>query len=469
MIKFKQQLLLPRKYSYSEIRSGSGNAMEYFIPGFLVLRDVYVARYGRVFKKGEGFWMTASCMYRYAWACKPDDYQGEFNFTQYYYDKVILGIPNEAYRPRCRNGCGRSAVFWKISAGYSMYCSDECAHAPENESHNRQANTLSNVWADPDSAYNSKEFRQYLSDQRYRLWADPNSSFNSEEYRQLRSQIMKDAWARPDSGYHDLQYSETKREIMVNLWKDPNSVFNSERFRNLLSENDRKRWADPNDTFNSVNHRKNLSEITSRNWADPTSGYNTPEYRKMLSDRFKAMWADPTSVVNSVEYRNYLSERNKYVWTHPEEYPYFHETMNKLFEAGGGAGIAMKLYPGWVPGGGKYKYDSGAILTKKAKYVKYMSSYELRFIELLEDDPDVITYISQPLGISYMRLDGSIHKYYPDFLVEYSDGSHALIEVKPYDLVDTELNKLKFAVGEAYAYKHGWNWSVITEYELWPE
>lgn len=250
------------------------------------------------------------------------------------------------------------------------------------------------------------------------------------------SNTIKDSW----NTYH----SNLSDQISYK-WKDPNSGYNTRSFRDQLHWILLNRWNDPNDTFNSTDWRIKKSAIHSgvmcRRWADPEDTLNSSEYRKVLSDRLK------------------------YVWNHPDEYPYFHEVMQKMAENGGLFGYLQRHPEITTCRGGLYY--QGYYQSIKGGNCRYMSSYELKLIKDLDNDPEVLSFVTQPLGIKYYRPgDEKSHRYYPDFLVTFIDGHKLLIEVKPEIFLDTELNQLKFAIGEKYAHDQGWDWAVFTEAEL---
>ena len=51
----------------------------------------------------------------------------------------------------------------------------------------------------------------------------------------------------------------------------------------------------------------------------------------------------------------------------------------------------------------------------------------------------------------------------PDFLVEMTDGSKRLVEVKPSDRLDRPIVQRKLAVGRSFAVQEGWTFHVVTE------
>lgn len=63
----------------------------------------------------------------------------------------------------------------------------------------------------------------------------------------------------------------------------------------------------------------------------------------------------------------------------------------------------------------------------------FRSSYELKFIQWLENNNDVKYWGSECFWIPYFSvLDGKTHKYYPDYFVEMNNGKYYVIEIKPY-------------------------------------
>ena len=63
----------------------------------------------------------------------------------------------------------------------------------------------------------------------------------------------------------------------------------------------------------------------------------------------------------------------------------------------------------------------------------YRSSYELKFITWLEQSNLVKRWGSECFCIPYLFVDGTTHKYYPDYFVEMTDGTKMVVEIKPYN------------------------------------
>lgn len=80
---------------------------------------------------------------------------------------------------------------------------------------------------------------------------------------------------------------------------------------------------------------------------------------------------------------------------------------------------------------------------------------------LLETDPDVLSYHSQPLSIFY-RFNHRQRRYTPDFLVE---GRHKklLVEVKPASKVNSDKNLSLFRAIAPICQEKGWEFVVVTD------
>lgn len=121
------------------------------------------------------------------------------------------------------------------------------------------------------------------------------------------------------------------------------------------------------------------------------------------------------------------------------------------------------------------------------------SSWETKFMIYLDKNPNVLYWNSEDIKIKYYSTtDQKIRTYHMDFLLKYKhqDGSikTLLVEIKPYaqtvppkkgrrKKIETYLNEEKtfrvnqdkWTAAEAWAKKHGCDFQVITEYELYPE
>lgn len=115
--------------------------------------------------------------------------------------------------------------------------------------------------------------------------------------------------------------------------------------------------------------------------------------------------------------------------------------------------------------------------------IRYMSSYELSVHQFFDNNPNVIRWGSEPIAIPYVKpTDGKIHKYYPDYFVEFKDKDgnikREMIEVKPlaqtctprgnrkhilYEQVMHAVNIAKWQACQEWCRHHGVTFRIITE------
>lgn len=105
----------------------------------------------------------------------------------------------------------------------------------------------------------------------------------------------------------------------------------------------------------------------------------------------------------------------------------------------------------------------------------YRSSYELKFITWLESDDKVKSWGSECICIPYLYIDGSMHRYYPDYFVEFTDGTKMVIEIKPYNQTKKPLNencwaakewvrnKCKWKAAMEFCENKGYKFKILTE------
>ncbi len=96
-------------------------------------------------------------------------------------------------------------------------------------------------------------------------------------------------------------------------------------------------------------------------------------------------------------------------------------------------------------------------------YEYYESSYERRMMERLESDAEVVKWQKRH-GISIPWIDASGRKsnHRPDFLVEYSDGRKAIVEVKDPTWKDSIAVQRKRRAGEEWCRKRGMTYQIAT-------
>lgn len=106
------------------------------------------------------------------------------------------------------------------------------------------------------------------------------------------------------------------------------------------------------------------------------------------------------------------------------------------------------------------------LLDTKKYPVVYRSSWEKRFFEFMDNNPNVLTWAAEPFYIEYMKPyitktgKQAVRKakYYPDVFVEYRNKSgeikREVIEIKPYKQTrKTRAKKATRRLQEEYTYQ----------------
>ena len=107
------------------------------------------------------------------------------------------------------------------------------------------------------------------------------------------------------------------------------------------------------------------------------------------------------------------------------------------------------------------KYES----TKTGKLLTYRSGLEEKLYKVLDRHDDVMSFYSEPFHIDYVH-NGQVHKYIPDLIVHFMDGSKAVWEVKPANQTELEQNKNKWRAAEQACKVRGWGFEVYTEQRI---
>lgn len=118
------------------------------------------------------------------------------------------------------------------------------------------------------------------------------------------------------------------------------------------------------------------------------------------------------------------------------------------------------------------------------------SSWEVRFLNWCDSNPNVLKYCSEEIVIPYVSpIDGRVHRYFVDMLVQLKTRSgkiqNVLIEIKPLmqtqppkktsgkskdtylnEVVTYETNRAKWEAAEQWCQKHDMKFMILTEKEL---
>jgi hypothetical protein len=138
-------------------------------------------------------------------------------------------------------------------------------------------------------------------------------------------------------------------------------------------------------------------------------------------------------------------------------------------------------YKGWFTprNPNKYKGDATNIV--------YRSSWELRVMKYLDEQPNVIWWASEELPIPYKSpIDQKVHRYFPDFIArirQENKETTVVMEVKPFkqtqkptqkrrtqkflqEAATYAINQEKWRAADLFCKEHGWKFMLITENEL---
>ena len=115
--------------------------------------------------------------------------------------------------------------------------------------------------------------------------------------------------------------------------------------------------------------------------------------------------------------------------------------------------------------------------------IRYMSSWELELHKFFDGNPNVLRWSSEEIVIPYIKpTDGLIHKYYPDYWVEYQTKNgeivQEVIECKPatqtrqprgnrkhslYEKVTFAVNTAKWAAAQEWCRQRNLKFRIVTE------
>lgn len=138
----------------------------------------------------------------------------------------------------------------------------------------------------------------------------------------------------------------------------------------------------------------------------------------------------------------------------------------------------MKYYQG------KYKIKNPHKYMGDINNIIYRSSWELKFLNWCDSNQHVIKFSSEEVVIPYISpVDNRPHRYFVDFKIVLSTGKTYLIEIKPaaqtvpptgkkktkrllQETATFLVNQAKWDAAEKFAKIRGWEFKVLTEYDI---
>ena len=114
--------------------------------------------------------------------------------------------------------------------------------------------------------------------------------------------------------------------------------------------------------------------------------------------------------------------------------------------------------------GGNFR---GVTTNKRGQLVQFESEQERKLVLLLERDPTVADFRSQPERLSFCDTAGCQHSYTPDFKVWRTDGAIELHEVTlAARLAERTALQQRTAAAQAICDARGWRYVVHTDHTL---
>jgi hypothetical protein len=113
----------------------------------------------------------------------------------------------------------------------------------------------------------------------------------------------------------------------------------------------------------------------------------------------------------------------------------------------------------------------------------FRSSWELAFMRMCDNHPNITKWASENVKIPYRSpIDGKYHNYFPDFMVQYTDKNGVqhveLIEIKPANQttlenarsqgqkIQTAINAAKWTAAQEWCKRKGIRFKVINEDQI---
>ena len=124
----------------------------------------------------------------------------------------------------------------------------------------------------------------------------------------------------------------------------------------------------------------------------------------------------------------------------------------------------------------KYKGDPTKII--------YRSLWERKFMIYCDTNPNILEWGSEEIIIHYVSpIDGTPHRYFPDFYIKTLNEDKFLVEIKPkaqtkppkkrkrtsrylYEIKTWGVNQAKWEAADAVCKRNGWKFIILTEDHL---
>lgn len=116
----------------------------------------------------------------------------------------------------------------------------------------------------------------------------------------------------------------------------------------------------------------------------------------------------------------------------------------------------------------KRGYHRGIYVSPLAGECKFRSSWEHKYMLYLDSDTNIFSWSYEKLIIEYVanRSSGKVRKYYPDFFIQFKDGTKLVVEIKQSRKLEQLSVKKKSAAAVEWCKAHDATFKILTEIEL---
>jgi hypothetical protein len=139
---------------------------------------------------------------------------------------------------------------------------------------------------------------------------------------------------------------------------------------------------------------------------------------------------------------------------------------------------------------GKFRPKNPSKYKGNPTNIQYRSGWELKLMNYLDTHPEVIQWSSEEVVIPYKSpVDRRIHRYFPDFVytsVRNGKRDTVMVEIKPYaqtvppalaegkkvdrryktKVITYGINDAKWRAAREFCADRGWQFRIMTEYDL---
>jgi hypothetical protein len=138
---------------------------------------------------------------------------------------------------------------------------------------------------------------------------------------------------------------------------------------------------------------------------------------------------------------------------------------------------------------GRYKPSNPEKYKGDVNNIVYRSSWERKFLHYCDTNKNILEYSSEEIALPYRSpVDNRYHRYFPDFYIKVRESNgeikKMIIEIKPYkqtvepqprkrktkgyifEVVEYAKNQAKWEAAKEWCLDHGYEFKVLTEYQL---